>query len=259
MGNQPPEQAGMRIEHHVLWHCALLASSEYATLRESESGYQLRGLTVLPRENVPCHVSYEVSIDREWYPFAAIVVCEIPSGALRIALSLIAEDRWAIDGTPAPRLLGCRDLDLGWTPVTNTIPIRRLGLPVGGTARIMAAWIRFPELDIVPSEQRYTRLADERWRYQSGDYDFELRVHEPTGVVLKYGDDLWHAAAGPAGTGLSSGLRSLSRASSASSSSRLTLQCRMATASSGSHGVAVGSPTSPASGVSGRAADTAAS
>jgi len=192
-------QAAKRIEHHVLWHCALLASSEYATLRESESGYQLRGLTVLPREDVPCHVSYEVSADRDWYPVAVIAAFEMPSRTLRMALSLAADGRWTIDGSPAPQLRGCQDLDLGWTPATNTIPIRRLGLAVGETARITAAWIRFPELDIAPNEQRYTRLANDRWRYQSGHYDFELRVDERTGLVLKYGDDLWHAAAGPAG------------------------------------------------------------
>jgi hypothetical protein len=44
-------------------------------------------------------------------------------------------------------------------------------------------------------EQRYTRLAEDRWRYQSGDYDFELRTDRQTGLVLSYGDDLWHAAA----------------------------------------------------------------
>lgn len=84
--NQPREQADRIVEHHVLWHCALLASSEYATLRESESAYQLRGgLAVLPREDVPCHVSYEVSADREWYLFAAIAAFEMPSRTLRQA------------------------------------------------------------------------------------------------------------------------------------------------------------------------------
>jgi hypothetical protein len=198
MGNQPSERADTGVEHHVLWHCALLASSEHATLRESQTGYQLRGLTVLPREDVPCHVSYEVSVDREWYPVAATAAFEMPFMTPPIALSLAADGRWTLDGSPAPQLAACRDLDLGWTPATNTIPIRRLRLAVGETARIMAAWIRFPELDIVASEQRYTRMAKDRWRYQSGDYDFELCTDERTGLVLQYGDDLWRAAAGPA-------------------------------------------------------------
>jgi uncharacterized protein len=195
MGNQPAERTDQGIEHHILWHCAPLASSEYATLREREDSYQLRGLVVLPREDVPCHVSYQVSLDHQWHPVAASAAFGMPTGTLRIALSLAADGQWTIDGSPAPRLLGCRDVDLGWTPATNTIPIRRLRLAVGETEQITAAWIRFPELDVFPSEQRYTRLADDRWRYQSGKYDFELRTDQRTGLVLRYGDDLWRAAA----------------------------------------------------------------
>src|SRR5579864_1324841 len=58
-----------------------------------------------------------------------------------------------------------------------------------------AAWIRFPELDVVASAQRYTRLADNRWRYQSGQYDFDLTTDVASGLVLAYGDDLWRAVA----------------------------------------------------------------
>jgi hypothetical protein len=195
MENQAAERAGHGIEHHILWHSALLASSEYATLREKQGSCEFRGLAVLPREDVPCHVSYQVSVDRQWRPVAVTAAFGMPSGTLRIALSLAADGRWTLDGSPAPQLLGCRDVDLGWTPATNTVPIRRLGLAIGETAQITAAWIRFPELDVVPSEQRYTRLAGDRWRYQSEEYDFELGTDERTGLVLRYGDDLWRAAA----------------------------------------------------------------
>jgi hypothetical protein len=75
------------------------------------------------------------------------------------------------------------DLDLGSTPATNTIPIRRLALEIGETTDITVAWVRFPELDVVASEQRYTRLATDRWRYQSGDYDFGLRTDVTTGLA----------------------------------------------------------------------------
>ena len=101
----------------------------------------------------------------------------------------------AVNGGPAPHLDGCRDVDLGWTPATNTIPIRRLGLKAGQTATISAAWVRFPELDVVNNVQRYTRLANDCWQYSSGDYEFELATDAVTGLVLSYGDDLWRAAA----------------------------------------------------------------
>ena len=58
-----------------------------------------------------------------------------------------------------------------------------------------AAWIRFPELDVESNVQRYTRLASEPWKYEAGDYEFELVIDATTGLVLAYGEDQWHASA----------------------------------------------------------------
>jgi hypothetical protein len=184
-----------RLEHHILWHCSQLASSEHAALLEREDGLGLAGTVVVPRHGVPCTITYEVVADSHWSPHGATVTVSMPSGASSIALAAEGGGRWQLDGATAPHLVGCGDLDLGWTPATNTFPIRRLALEVGQSAGIRAAWVRFPELDVVSSEQRYTRLGDDRWRYQSRDYDFELRVDPTTGLVLAYGDDLWRAAA----------------------------------------------------------------
>jgi hypothetical protein len=53
----------------------------------------------------------------------------------------------------------------------------------------------FPEVDVITSEQRYTRLATDRWRYRSGECDYELVTDPSSGLVLSYGDDLWRATA----------------------------------------------------------------
>jgi uncharacterized protein len=184
-----------RLEHHVVWHCSLLASSEHASLLEQGDGHRLQGLVVVPREGVPCHIDYEVIADRNWLPRSATVKVTLPTKVRTISLRSEHTGRWEVDGSVAPLLEGCGDIDLGWTPATNTLPIRRLGLDVGETASIMAAWMRFPELDIVANEQHYTRLASDRWRYRSGNYDFELLTDAATGLVLAYGEDLWQVAA----------------------------------------------------------------
>ncbi|MGA2827450.1 MAG: putative glycolipid-binding domain-containing protein [Streptosporangiaceae bacterium] len=184
-----------RIEHHILWHCLLLSSSEHAFLIESDDGYQLQGVAVLPLGDLPCHIDYAVAVDRQWRPSEARATIATPSGTRQTVVRSHHGDSWEVDGELAPHLDGCPDLDLGWTPATNTVPIRRLGLEVGGTASITAAWVRFPELDVVASEQRYRRLAIDRWQYTSGDYDYQLVTDPATGLVLSYGDDLWRAAA----------------------------------------------------------------
>jgi hypothetical protein len=187
--------SGHRIAHYVTWHCSLLTSSEYASLIERDDELRLQGVVVLPLGSEPCHIAYDVMLDDHWRPRSCRVSVNLPTQVRRIDLQSDHMGQWELNGEVAPHLDGCEDLDLGWTPATNTIPIRRLDLEVGGTAEINAAWIRFPELDVVASEQHYTRLAPHRWKYRSGDYNFELLTDPTSGLVLAYGDDLWTASA----------------------------------------------------------------
>jgi uncharacterized protein len=184
-----------RIGHHILWHCSLLSSSEHAVLAESGDGYRLQGVAVLPLGELPCQIDYAVAVDRQWRPSQARATITTPAGTREIVLRSQHGAGWEVDGELRPDLDRCPDVDFGWTPATNTVPIRRLGLEVGETASITAAWVRFPELDVVASEQRYRRLATGRWQYTSGQYDYQLTVDPDTGLVLAYGDDLWRAAA----------------------------------------------------------------
>ena len=184
-----------RFQHHVIWHCSLLASSERASLFEHEDERRWQGLAVLPLDGAPCHIAYEVIIDRDWMPRSSSVTVTLPRQVREIELRSDDVGHWEVNGSAAPHLDGCGDVDLGWTPATNTVPIRRLDLEIGNTATVVASWVRFPELDVIANEQQYTRLAPDRWRYRSGDYNFELVTDATSGIVLAYGEDLWRAAA----------------------------------------------------------------
>ena len=78
-------------------------------------------------------------------------------------------------------------MDLGIGASTNTLPIRRLDLEVGEAAEIVAAWVRFPELSLEPLPQRYTRLAEDRFRYESLDSGFTAEILvDDLGLVVHY-------------------------------------------------------------------------
>jgi hypothetical protein len=182
-------------EHHISWLCAPLASSEHCTLLDTGDGHSFHGVVVVPLGDDPGHIDYTVVVDSQWWPLLVESTITTPSGVRTIELRTRDDGGWELDGTRATDLEGCADVDLGWSPATNTIPIRRLDLEIGASASITAAWIRFPDLDVVRNEQRYTRLAQDRWRYQAEEYEFELSVDVATGFVLAYGDDLWQASA----------------------------------------------------------------
>ncbi|OFP36496.1 hypothetical protein HMPREF2990_05740 [Corynebacterium sp. HMSC071B10] len=88
-------------------------------------------------------------------------------------------------------LTTARDCDLGLCPLTNTMPIRRLGLleeNVPKTPLIMA-WIDMPSLQVIASDHYYSSIDLHTVRYASGTrgVDVELEVDDD-GVVVHYPD-----------------------------------------------------------------------
>ena len=88
-------------------------------------------------------------------------------------------------------MTGCIDLDLNFSPLTNTLPIRRLNLEVGEEAHVRAAWLRFPSFKLEPLEQVYRRFKSSQYQYESagGSFVSELEV-EKAGLVIHY-PNLW--------------------------------------------------------------------
>jgi hypothetical protein len=94
-----------------------------------------------------------------------------------------------MNGTECAAVAGCVDVDLNFSPSTNTLPIRRLQLAVGQTAGVRAAWLRFPSFELEPLEQTYARIAQEVYRYESSGGSFVADVTvDAQGLVIDYGE-----------------------------------------------------------------------
>ncbi|WP_304325393.1 putative glycolipid-binding domain-containing protein [Corynebacterium frankenforstense] len=83
------------------------------------------------------------------------------------------------------------DYELGLCPLTNTMPIRRLGLleaQVPKTQLIMA-WIDMPSLEVIASDQYDSSIDSKTVRYASGTrgVDIELEM-DRDGAVVHYPD-----------------------------------------------------------------------
>ena len=136
----------------------------------------------------PVRVEYRVLTDAKGLT-TAVHVRDLRGFEQRtIALARDAKGAWTVDGKPARALKGCTDVDLGCSPSTNTLPIRRLRLrPRRRSQTIQAAWIRFPELEVVKAAQTYTRLDEFTYRYASGTFQAELTVDDD-GLVAAYAE-----------------------------------------------------------------------
>jgi len=110
-------------------------------------------------------------------------------GDLDAALRAAGHPRAGLPGSTEPdRLAPALDIDLGSSPLTNTLPIRRLGLleaPVGSVHTQTMAWVLVPSLEVIANEQTYTVLGSGKIRYSSGTFSAELSL-DAEGYVTHY-------------------------------------------------------------------------
>ena len=182
--------------HTILWRWLDRPGHDSARLQQIGGAWHLRGTSVLSHEGQPCRLDYLVACDAEWRTVGARVSGWIGERTVEVEIAVDADGRWRLNGVEAPEAAGCVDVDLNFSPCTNLLPIRRLRLEIGGEARAMAAWLRFPELHLEPLDQVYRRTGERAYRYASADGTFvrDLEVDE-AGFVTRY-PDFWEAEPG---------------------------------------------------------------
>ena len=108
----------------------------------------------------------------------------------RLAVSVTGGPELALVRGRSPELDGAADCDLGFSPLTNAMPVLRDRLQGNGTAfEIDVAWVSVPDLTVHRDHQIYEPLGGDRIRFRSPEADFERRILlTPQGFVLDYPD-----------------------------------------------------------------------
>jgi uncharacterized protein len=175
------------------WRRLDVPGREEARVERTAAGWRLSGELDVVEAAVAARLQYVIDCDPEWRTRSALVEGEAGGVSIRFALAADGAGRWTRDGVALPALSGALDVDLGFTPATNTLPIRRLALAVGGTAPVRSAWLRFPELRLEPLEQTYTREAEQAFRYRAlvdGEPFLARLDTDVFGRVVRY-EGLW--------------------------------------------------------------------
>jgi hypothetical protein len=92
-------------------------------------------------------------------------------------------------------LAGARDIDLGFTPATNLMPLRRL--PDVGRMATRAAWLREPGGGLTVLDQSYTRERGHLVSYHAEQTGFSTQLKVgPHGFITLY-PGFWEADHAP--------------------------------------------------------------
>ncbi|MBF9195678.1 putative glycolipid-binding domain-containing protein [Microvirga terrestris] len=161
------------------------AGLEHVDVRPADGGLDISGVVIAREGDDRFGLSYRLKLDALWH--TKRVQLRTTSGHV-VHLESDGRGHWQENGKDRPDLQGCIDVDIQATPITNTLPIRRLDLETGESMEIRLGYITVPDLTVFASSQRYTALeAGSLYRFDGLEDGFtaDLPVDED-GFVLDY-------------------------------------------------------------------------
>jgi uncharacterized protein len=177
----------------IVWQRRDMPGTEWCEVDRTAAGARLSGVAVVGVEGVPYRVDYAVELDPDGHTRLVQVTSVGPEGPRVVALTADGRGTWRRDGEVVFEVPEILDVDLGFSPLTNSLPVWRLGLAIGERREISVAWVLFPQIDVVSGRQSYERVGDRVFIYRSQGFEARLRLY-PDGLVERYAD-LWEAVA----------------------------------------------------------------
>ena len=180
----------------ILWQRLDEPGFEWCSVRAQGGGRMIEGVALVALEGVPWRVDYTIEVDEAGKTRRASIRAGSGDDLSRpqtLELEANGAGAWRRNDAVIIDSPDCLDIDLGFSPVTNSLPIWRLGLPPGDSREIRVAWVLFPSLEVVEGRQTYERLDESTWRYRSKGFQADLTVGAD-GLVDDYAG-YWRAIA----------------------------------------------------------------
>lgn len=172
---------------YYIWKSDLLKSIEYACVEEKNDLWFISSTVLIAsNEKMAYKIDYTLEITKKWRIINSIINIDNLGKKKLIKIELNKKNNWVINGEKKINFNLCTDLDLGFSPLTNAIPIKRLNLRESESNNITALWVQYPSFEIKTLDQNYTNLGNNFYLYESDtSFKSKLRV-TPHNFVMDY-------------------------------------------------------------------------
>ena len=136
-------------------------------------------------------MDYEVLCDEAWITRRGAVRGWLGERGLELTIVRTAAGVWSLNDVLAAGLDECVDLDLGFTPATNALQLRRVALAKGQAIDVPVAWLDVAAGTLTFLRQRYERRSETTYWYEAPRFDYAAALEvAPSGFVRLY-PGLW--------------------------------------------------------------------
>lgn len=179
----------MTILATAFWKRLDLPGRDAACVRGTDDGFELFGQAVFLDPRGPASLRYVLDLDPDWSTRQGHVTGFI-GGRTVDTLILRGPGGWTLNGRDFG-MADIVDLDLGFTPATNMVQLRRVGLAQGASAAFDVAWLEAGDEALMRLPQFYRRASDTDYAYDSPTSNYSgTIVLAPSGFAAVY-PDLW--------------------------------------------------------------------
>lgn len=187
------EHPGSTVDAATLWRRLDAPGHDACRLVRQADGWLLEGTAVFRQGARPARLDYRIVCDLSWRTVRGDVHGWLAADPVRHEVERSGGGTWTLDGRPQPGLERCVDLDLGFTPATNLLQLRRIALAVGDGADVPVAWLDVEQDALAALPQRYERRSEATYWYESSSAGYRgLLEVDAAGFVRRY-PGLWEA------------------------------------------------------------------
>jgi hypothetical protein len=178
----------------ILWRRLDAPGHDVCRLNRVGENWQLDGGAAFRHaDGRLAQLHYRMRCDRAWHTQWGTVRGWIGDEAIDLSIVRDAHGGWKLNDQAVHELGHCLDLDLGFTPASNLLPLRRLHLAEGEGAAAPAAWLDLDSASLSELDQRYERRNDIDYWYAAPRFDYaDMLQVTPEGFVRRY-PTLWEA------------------------------------------------------------------
>ena len=175
------------METTILWAGREYDSREHCVVNTSEGGSDISSTIVGRYQDFVYQVHYHILTNPQWQTLFFEIHSRINGRVRHLQFEGDGAGHWKSGSREATQFDGCIDIDIPLTPFTNTLPINRLDIPVGGERQIQVLYIDLLEGRLSGLQQKYVRRAIDIYHYENVPNDFEADIEVDTaGLVVDY-------------------------------------------------------------------------
>ncbi|HYI13486.1 MAG TPA: putative glycolipid-binding domain-containing protein [Thermoanaerobaculia bacterium] len=170
----------MPLLRDILWSSIEDEGFEHLRLLQEGNRIIADGVVVRRDEESAYRAAYRIECDETWRIHRVEVTT---ADGAQLELQSDGDGHWH----DRPDLDGCHDVDIEASPFTNTLAIRRLALAPGASQEIAVVFVTPGDDGAQRMMQRYTRISEDRYLYESMESDFKAELPvDGDGLLLEY-------------------------------------------------------------------------